>query len=61
MHLAFEELSWRNTSTPKTDVVVAIRWRVVVAVRRADVVPFVVPAAPAQHLGFDLAPRGNDL
>ena len=36
-HLAFEELSWRNTHTPKTDIVVTIVGIVVVAVRRADV------------------------
>ena len=54
-HLAFEEHTWRHR-TPKPDIVIAIAWVVVVAVRSADVVPIVVPGAPAQHF-FDLPPR----
>ncbi len=68
-HLAFEELTWRNTSTPKPVVVVPVRWVVVIAVGGADVtctcasaqarckcVPIVVPTAPAQNL-VGLSPR----
>jgi len=48
-HLACEEFSWGSRTT-KTDIVVAIRRVVVVAVRHAQVVVVVVPTAPAQHL-----------
>ena len=48
-HLAFEEWSWGGDA-PEPNVVVLIRGVVVVPVGHAQVVPIVVPIAPAQHL-----------